>query len=206
MASEGIVAHESTAIGIQTQFDLPTDHKMVVMDCAVNCARVAKTPIPIWDRTKEIQYKFKPSATKDERAAYNLSCTKHLNEALGHGDLETQAATVIVAFKSEIGMIAKEATVCFPSIPKKRRGITTPDCKVNLWRRRLRRAEVALKEHRCTKEHVDRVRWRYTHKPEEFDVAHIDGASSMLEAGSLDELGQRLRAGIVQCDKHLRTT
>ena len=62
-----------------------------------------------------------------------------------------------------------------------------------------------MNEHRCTGKHVGRVKWRYTHKPEGFDTGHVDGASGLFEDGRLDELGQMLRAGIVQCDKHLRT-
>ena len=70
MASEEIAIHESTAIWIRQLDGLSTDHRMVVIDCAVNTARVAGVPIPIWPTHTTTRYIFKSRVRTIMRSPY----------------------------------------------------------------------------------------------------------------------------------------
>ena len=160
LATKDIVDHDDARVGIYCP-RMSTDHRMVIMDSALNCADAAGRHIPTWPQRKVQWFVNVHEPSKEQIGEFNSALANSMGDVVSCRHREQQGQQLIAAFKAAAeGTVAMTKWEKCPKPVNKLKHYTTQDYKLRQWRRKLVAAEIALARGKYEHKLIEAVPWK----------------------------------------------
>jgi len=185
---------------------MSTDHRMVIMDSALNCADAAGRHIPTWPQRKVQRFVNVHEPTKEQIGDFNSALANSICNVVSYQHIEQQGQQLIEALKSAAeGAVAMTKWEKCPKSVNKLNHCTTQDYKLRQWRRKLVAVEIAPGRGKYEHKLIKAVSWKLDANIfEGLEIDKLQDVPLCIEQGYADDVRNRLVNQIKRINTYLQ--